>query len=63
MQILLALAAFIETPAGAAAVAAIPTLAGDIISIWHKSGVLTTQMIADYLATQQAFDTLVPKKP
>ena len=62
MQLLLALGAFIETPVGQAVLAAIPTLVTDVIGIWHKTGVLTTQEVADYLASQQAFDALVPKK-
>lgn len=62
MTALAALLAFIETPAGGAILAEVPTLITDVIGIWHKSGLLTTQMIADYLASQQAFDALVPKK-
>lgn len=63
MQLLLALGAFIETPVGRAVLAAIPSLVQDVVSIWHKSGILATQEVADYLASQQAFDKLVPKKP
>ena len=62
MQLLLALGAFVETPVGQAVLSAIPTLVSDVVSIWHKSGVLTAQEVADYLATQKAFDQLVPKK-
>ena len=62
MQALLALGAFIETPLGQAIVAAIPTLVGDIVKIWHQNGTVSTQEIATYLASQAAFDTLVPKK-
>jgi len=63
MTALAALLAFVETPAGGAILAAIPTLVTDVIGIWTKSGVLTPQMVADYLASAQAFDQLVPKKP
>lgn len=63
MTALAALMAFVESPVGAAIVAEVPTLVTDVIGIWHKSGVLTTQMVADYLASAQAFDVLVPKKP
>lgn len=62
MTALAALVAFISTPAGSAILAEIPTLVTDIIGIWHKSGVLTAQMVADYLASAEAFDVLVPKK-
>lgn len=63
MTLIASLVAFLGTPAGVALVAAIPTLAGDIISIWHKSGAVTTQDIADYIASGKSFDALVPKKP
>ena len=63
MNALLALLAFIETPVGSALLAKIPTLVTDVIGIWQKSGALTTQMVADYLASQQAFDTLCPQRP
>ena len=60
MTALAALVAFISTPAGSAILLEIPTLVKDVIGIWHQNGTLTTKMIADYLASQQAFDTLVP---
>jgi hypothetical protein len=63
MNVIAALVAFIESPAGAAVIAVMPNLVNDVISIWHTQGVLTPQAIADYLKSQQAFDTLVPKKP
>ena len=63
MTALAALLAFVETPAGGAILAAIPTLVTDVISIWTKAGVLNAQMVADYLSSAQAFDQLVPKKP
>jgi hypothetical protein len=63
MNALLALIAFIETPTGSALLAKIPTLVTDVIGIWQKSGVLTTQMVADYLASAPAFATLCPQRP
>ncbi len=63
MQALLALGAFIETPLGKAILSAIPTLVNDVVTIWHQNGTVTTQNVADYLASQQAFDVLVPKRP
>jgi hypothetical protein len=59
---LAALLAFVATPAGEAAVAAIPGLVGQLFTIGAQKGLITAQDIADYLASQQAFDTLVPKK-
>lgn len=62
MTLLASLMAFLATPAGQALVAVVPTLAGDIIAIWHKSGAITTEDLANYLATSKPFDVLVPKK-
>lgn len=62
MTLLASLMAFIETPVGSALLAEVPTLIQDVIGIWHKNGVLTTQMVADYLATAPTFDQLSPKK-
>ena len=62
MNLLATLFAFVQTPVGSALLAEIPTLVTDVIGIWHKSGALTTQMVADYLASAPAFNTLVPQK-
>jgi hypothetical protein len=42
--------AFLATPAGAALVAAVPQLIGEVIQILHKSGHLTAQDIADHFS-------------
>lgn len=62
MTALLALGAFLDTPLGKAIIAAIPTLVQDVVTIWHQNGTVTTQEVAAYLASQQAFDQLVPKR-
>lgn len=59
---LAALFAFIETPAGIAAVTAIPNLVEQVITIGAQKGQITAADIAEYVASQQAFDKLVPKK-
>ena len=60
---LAALVAFVESPVGVAFIAKVPTLVQDIIGIWHSNGTLpSAQVIADYLASAQAFNTLVPPK-
>jgi hypothetical protein len=62
MSFLAALFAFLQTPVGSAAVAAIPGLVTELFTIGHQKGLVTAKDIADYLSTQEAFDTLVPKK-
>lgn len=62
MPFLATLFAFLQTPVGAAAVAAIPGLVEELFSIGHQKGLVTTKEIADYIASQEGFDTLVPKK-
>lgn len=57
------LLAFVATPVGQALLNVVPTLIEDVIAIWHKSGVITSQDIVSYIASQQSFDALVPKKP
>jgi hypothetical protein len=61
MPFLATLFAFLQTPVGAAAVAAIPGLVTELFTIGHQKGSVTAKDIADYLATQEAFDTFVPK--
>jgi hypothetical protein len=55
--------AFLQTPVGEAAVAAIPGLVSQLFAIGHQSGAVTAADIAAYLSSQQAFDSLVPQKP
>jgi hypothetical protein len=61
-QVILTLLAFIDTPLGKAIIAVIPTFVNDVVAIWHQNGTIKTQDVADYLASQKAFDTLCPPK-
>ena len=63
MAFLATLLAFLETPTGKAAVAAIPGLVTDLFTIGAQKGLVTSADVASYLASQQAFDTLCPAKP
>ncbi len=63
MPFLTVLFAFLQTPVGTAAVAAIPGLVTELFAIGHQKGLVTAKDIADYIASQQAFDALVPQKP
>jgi hypothetical protein len=63
MTFLASLLAFVQTPVGQAAVAAIPGLVQQLFTIGMQKGLVSAKDIADYLATQQAFDTLCPQKP
>jgi hypothetical protein len=62
MTFIATLFAFLQTPVGIAAVSAIPNLVTELFTIANQKGLVTTKDIADYLASQEAFDTLCPKK-
>jgi hypothetical protein len=59
---IISLISFIETPLGQALISVVPTLVEDVISIWHKNGVITSQDITDYIASQKSFESLVPRR-
>lgn len=63
MTAILSLLAFIETPIGQSLLKVVPTLVEDVIGIWHKNGIVTSQDIVEYIASQKSFDELVPKRP
>lgn len=54
--------AFLASPLGISLVTSAPQLVAELIGIWHKEGKITTQEIADYIASQIPGDVLVPKK-
>jgi hypothetical protein len=62
MTFIAALVAFVESPVGVAAIAAIPNLISTILGDAIKKGAVTAADITAYLSTQEAFDTLVPKR-
>lgn len=62
MTFIAALVAFVQTPVGIAAIAAIPNLVSTILGDALKKGTITVADITAYLSTQEAFDTLVPKR-
>jgi hypothetical protein len=62
MTFLASLIAFVESPVGTALIAKIPNLVETIIADAVAKGAVTSADIIAYLGTQEAFDTLVPKK-
>lgn len=62
MPFLATLLAFLETPTGLAAVAALPNLVTDLFRIGAQKGLITADDVATYIGAQSTFDALVPKK-